>query len=553
MGMHHLTTLSVTFEDGFSVGTTKVNDTFRARQPDTPEKAALLDFLLSPSVPMARATLRERFADESGNALEERTSPASFDPRELHNYILARSSSKTAVSSVPVIDPATGQRIISVAAPVFKENVFQGALAASAAVTQIARFLYLNRVSPRTLIAIINDSEQVIVPPLSAASDGSGVLNEELESELMRVEPRVSEALQKLGEDAAEITMKSASIGDIEYTLSLTPIPNHFNLPWRLLIATPDSDFIGPLQQARSFIAWLVVAIVPLQLLLIRKLSLRVSHGIVGMASSLRQIRMMNFDEPRKTTRLFTREIAELSDGITLLQNALRSFAQYIPVGVVKQLIAKGQPLELGVEERKLAILFTDLENFSTVSQSISPDQLLTQLSEMFSMMTGAISEELGTVDKFIGDSVMAFWGAPTETDHSPLRACRAALRMRYRISKLNERWRKEGKPTLRVRIGIHYAAVLVGNIGTSERLSYTALGDGVNVASRLEGINKRFNSEICASDLVYNEVSDLVIARPLDEVSVKGRVGAFSVYEILGIRDSDDPELVARATSDSG
>jgi len=165
--------------------------------------------------------------------------------------------------------------------------------------------------------------------------------------------------------------------------------------------------------------------------------------------------------------------------------------------------------------------------------------------------MTGAISEELGTVDKFIGDSVMAFWGAPTETDHSPLRACKAALRIKSRIDRLNERWRQEGKPTLRVRIGINYAPALVGNIGTSERLSYTALGDGVNVASRLEGIYKQFHSAICVSDLVYNEVATRIISRPLGEVSVKGRAGTFPIYEVLGVRDSEDPELIATATTD--
>jgi adenylate cyclase len=345
------------------------------------------------------------------------------------------------------------------------------------------------------------------------------------------------------------MTVESAMIGGVRYSVSVAPIQNEFNLPWRLLIATPESDFIGPLQRARTFIVWLLIAIVPLQLLLIRGLSLRVSRGIVAMANNLHQIRLMNFDAPQKATRLFTQEITQLSDGITLLQSALRSFAHYIPVGVVKQLIAKGQPLELGVEKRKLAIMFTDLENFSTVSQSTSPDQLLAQLSAIFSAMTGAVSEELGTVDKFIGDSVMAFWGAPTDIDDSPLRACKAALRITRRIDKLNERWRQEGNPTLRVRVGINYASVLVGNIGTSERLSYTAIGDGVNVASRLEGTNKQFTTAICVSDLVHDEVATRVISRSLGEVSVKGREGQFPVYEILGIRDSDDPELVVAPT----
>jgi adenylate cyclase len=258
----------------------------------------------------------------------------------------------------------------------------------------------------------------------------------------------------------------------------------------------------------------------------------------------------MDFEPIRLGHRIFTREIAELHDGIGLLSNALRSFAQYIPLDVVKQLIAKGQSLSLGVEERKLAIMFTDLENFSTVSQSSSPDQLLTQLTASFSAMTGAVTEELGTVDKFIGDSVMAFWGAPSEIEDSALRACKAALRITRRMERLNQQWRDEGNACLRVRIGINYASVLVGNIGTSERLSYTALGDGVNVASRLEGSNKQFNTSICISDVLYSEVADAVEVRPLGLVSVKGRSGEFPLYELLGIRDSTDPELMAKSVT---
>jgi adenylate cyclase len=164
--------------------------------------------------------------------------------------------------------------------------------------------------------------------------------------------------------------------------------------------------------------------------------------------------------------------------------------------------------------------------------------------------MTAAITEELGTVDKFIGDSVMAFWGAPVEIEDSALRACKAALRITRRMERLNQQWRDEGKASLKVRIGINYASVLVGNIGTPERLSYTALGDGVNVASRLEGSNKQFNTSICISDVLYSEVADAVEVRALGLVSVKGRTGDFPVYELLGIRDSTDPELMARSST---
>src|SRR4029077_20785160 len=144
----------------------------------------------------------------------------------------------------------------------------------------------------------------------------------------------------------------------------------------------------------------------------------------------------------------------------------------------------------------------------------------------------------------FIGDGVMAFWGAPARRNDHVLRACCGALRSARRMQQLNADWRAQGRPPLRLRIGLHCAEVLVGNVGSSERLSYTAMGDGVNVAARLEGINKTFGTTICISDSVIEEVEPKILARPIRKVQVRGRNREFMIYELLGIRASDDPEL---------
>jgi class 3 adenylate cyclase len=205
----------------------------------------------------------------------------------------------------------------------------------------------------------------------------------------------------------------------------------------------------------------------------------------------------------------------------------------------VRHLIESSRPLELGVEKRRLTLLFSDLENFSGVAEKLTPDELLEQLSATFSCITTIVTEELGTVDKFIGDAVMAFWGAPTEIPNHALCGCKAALRIASDIRNLNQAWQEQGRPTLPIRIGLNTAEVLVGNIGTPDRLSYTALGDGVNVASRLEGINKEFGTTICISEDLYKEVAESVEARPLGLMSVKGRTAQTMVYELVGIKVS--------------
>jgi adenylate cyclase len=230
---------------------------------------------------------------------------------------------------------------------------------------------------------------------------------------------------------------------------------------------------------------------------------------------------------------------------VRLMNHSLRSFAAFVPVGIIRQLMDTGKPLTLSGEARFLSILFTDLENFSTISEHLTPDELMQQVSSYFEVVTSAIAQELGTIDKFIGDSVMAFWGAPAPVDDHVFRACVAAVRASYRMHRLNEQWERDGHSRMNVRIGLHCDNVVVGNVGSPDRLSYTVMGDGVNVASRLEGTNKTFHTTICMSDKVYEQVADRVYARPVQYVTVKGREGRFMAYELIAIRDTADVELV--------
>jgi adenylate cyclase len=169
-------------------------------------------------------------------------------------------------------------------------------------------------------------------------------------------------------------------------------------------------------------------------------------------------------------------------------------------------------------------------------------------MSTYFEEVTRAIADEHGTVDKFIGDGIMAFWGAPAHQPDHVLRACTGALRAARRMERVNKAWRAEGRPSIRIRIGLNCADVLVGNVGSSHRLSYTVMGDGVNVAARLEGVNKMFGTTICISDSVFAAVGSEIAARPLRNVQVKGRKHEFMIYELIGIKNNDDPELALRA-----
>ena len=192
-------------------------------------------------------------------------------------------------------------------------------------------------------------------------------------------------------------------------------------------------------------------------------------------------------------------------------------------------------------------MFFSDLENFSSHAETLAPYDLLVQISTYLEEVSSAISEEGGTVDKFIGDGIMAFWNAPVERPDHVVRACAAALRAARRMERVNDVWEAEGRPHIHLRIGLNCATVLVGNVGSSTRLSHTALGDGVNVAARLEGINKLFDTTICISDSIYDQAKTDLLVRPLKRVQVKGRQTEFMIYELLALGTSEDPEVRRR------
>ncbi len=236
-----------------------------------------------------------------------------------------------------------------------------------------------------------------------------------------------------------------------------------------------------------------------MQILIIYFLSSVISSPLENLARKVTRIQDLG-GENLPPLHSPIREVALLSRAIDTLDTAVKSFSAFVPVGLVRELLESDQKLELGGHSRFLTIFFSDLEAFSSLSEELPSQELLLRVSAYLEIVTKAVNEEHGTIDKFIGDGVMAFWGAPALLDDHALRACFAALRIRKSMTALNARWEAEGSKPMHIRVGIHSDAVLVGNIGSKERMSYTVMGDGVNVAARLEGINKEYGTRICIS-----------------------------------------------------
>jgi adenylate cyclase len=217
-------------------------------------------------------------------------------------------------------------------------------------------------------------------------------------------------------------------------------------------------------------------------------------------------------------------------------------FSTYVNPTVVDALVANPDKLVLGGERKELTVLFSDIEGFTTISQHMPPELLVTLLNEYLSVMSGIIFKNDGTVDKYEGDAVMAFWGAPLPQSDHALRACVSALQMQEALKDLNRTWQAMQRPFLKVRIGINTGDMVVGNMGATGKFAYTVMGDSVNLASRLEGANKEYQTRIMVSRRTYELVEHKILGRELDRITVKGRTEPVTTYELVAMRDHPLP-----------
>ena len=535
----------VSFEDGYHRAVTRIDDDRRRSDQRIPRNANWHANFIDDFSAGENRSRHRTFFDTWDHVVGEYAVPTTTDYRTTSGYPEAKQARNLAVVD-PQINVDTGSPIINLRVPILHNNNFIGSAGASITLNVLSEFLASHRASPNSATIIANPADGKVI----AASDR--------QKSVRAVDGRLE--IARLGnidhEDAREayrlhrqtnqdkFLFRSPRDGQ-EWSASFTRFPVSFGHRWEAIVLTPTDDFIGELKRTNRQIVIIIIALSAAELLLIYFVSRRLSRPIEGVSRELKSVEALSFDQPfMRPSRV--REIEQLQSAAALLRNSLQSFCSFAPVDVVRGLIKSGIPLHLGVERRDMTILFADLQNFSTHAEQSTPDALLEQMSIYFEQVTTAISHEQGTVDKFIGDGIMAFWGAPVALPDHVLRGCAGAMRAVRRMEGVNEEWRRAGKPTLRVRIGLNCAEVLVGNIGSSERFSYTAIGDGVNVAARLEGTNKTFGTSICISDSVFSAVSSGIVARPLRRVQVKGRKQEFMIYELMGLANTADPELDA-------
>jgi len=327
-----------------------------------------------------------------------------------------------------------------------------------------------------------------------------------------------------------------------DFVATLMPIRVGEKRRWIAGVVAPEDEFLAGAKRANLRALATAIAFALVALVIGVFLARMIARSLEVLVSESSRVRNMEIDSTPASSRF--REVDEVLTAFEGMKTGLRAFQKFVPVKLVRSLIEQQQDVALGGEPRTLTIFFSDIRDFSRISEQLEPTELAESLAVYLSTITHCIVSRRGTVDKFIGDAVMAFWGAPQEVPDHAGQACGAALDAQVKLRAM--RRDNPSLPDFFTRIGVHTAEVVVGNFGSDDRLNYTVLGDGVNLASRLEGVNKFFGTQILISEATRERVSDRFLTRRIGLVSVKGREQPCVTYELIGLSDSADATVDA-------
>jgi len=541
------------------------------RRPDG--KLAVGELRKNPQTGKLR--LRDYWPEDypNGKPFSEHADAGDEDPRTRPWYVAAKTARRQTWSETYVFFGTEGFADVpgaTCATPIYRaDGSLVGVLGASFALSELCGYLQELHVGQNGYAFVVefraDGSRQVIAHPnqeiLLRAVRGPG---KEDRRELVPIEEladrRVPAFLKScnLPADFHPSSLKGMKRVEfrhdgVSYLGSYQCLSRDDTPDWLICTVIPEADVLERVYRNNRNTILIGLAVLLVAVLISLYFSRRVARKMELLAQETEAIGRLEV-EPLPIVHSWVREVHHLAVALEQSKTSLRSFQKYVPAELVRVLLSSGQEATLGGESGHVTVYFCDLADFTSVSEKMSPHQLVQHLSDYFGTFSAQILASGGTVDKYVGDAIMAFWGAPLPHLRPALAACTTAIRNQQSLKELRDRWQAEGKPLLFARIGIHQGEVVVGNIGSARRLNYTVMGDAVNLASRLEGLNKYYGTETLISVNVYSEVLSAVVARPVDWVSVKGRTEPVLIYELLALKgegpaDGEElAELAARA-----
>ncbi|MEM7026258.1 MAG: adenylate/guanylate cyclase domain-containing protein, partial [Pseudomonadota bacterium] len=457
-----LLSLYMGYEDGdyFQIKALGQLDEEQRARYDAPPATAFVENVILRSG-RSRPQALSRFLDQHGDTLgtTEMDNP-DFDPRERPWYVGALDTGNVVRTGVYLfaLDKVQGITV--------SHRHDSGVVGADMTLGALAQFLNAAPEAKDGLLAIFEASGQVLAkssPPDTLDAAQAGARDEILKTLLDRAiaDPSFESGLVKVGGDLWIVRVASISLGA--------------DTPANLLVAMPVAQVVAPIDAVSRDTLLVSLLILLASVPLIWLISRRASKPLMRLVTEADEIRHFELSDTPLAGSVVD-EIQLLQRAMARMRGSLRTFSLYVPKALVKQLVERDTTPELGGRRRDVTVLFTDLENFTAMSTHLEPEEVMKRMSRYFETVTQTLHEHDATIDKYIGDAVMAFWNAPNEVPDHPARACDAALEIIETARAETDSWSQPGLPPLRTRIGIHCGDAIVGNVGSSDRMNYTAL-----------------------------------------------------------------------------
>lgn len=501
-----------------------------------PHGAVFRLFMVAQTKETGRLETSTAFLNNALVPLASQSGPVDFDPRNRPWYAGAFDANASLLTE-PYIFHETGDIGYTLRLPIIGGR--QGVVAGDILLTEAEAMLRKQQLGHSGIAFLFDDKDRVLAhPDMSRWLDTTSIPDKL--SEL----PRLS-SVDTIGATAAIKAWRQTGVAQQffddsngrAYAAAFRPIEMAGSVNLRVGFFAPLDEFYAEIEAERRSLLIVTIGLVLAALPIAFWIGNRLSLSLRILAREVDRIQRFRFSSmPQLHSPI--REIDDLGRSVYTMRTLVQTFSNFVPKRLVQQLVETGAAMELGGTRREATILFTDVENFTGMTENADPTEVMLYTSRYFAAISNVIAGHHGTVDKYIGDAVMGLWNAPIEDADHVAQACAAVLGCIEANRVLNEEFAREGWPAYKTRFGLHVGDVMIGNIGSPDRMNYTALGATVNLASRLETLNKTYGTSVLVSEAVKDRVEARFRFRLVDQIKPKGLATEVKIFELLGARN---------------